>query len=166
MATTKKNIRDAAEETTEVAEATEAPKRAKKVKEPVPCQCGLVKDPKTGEWVEGQCEGTTKSKFAQGHDARLKGYLLKLHRAGNGGTYQGQNPVDVLMANGWITDPAQADAKPRPSRAKVKRQVKVGRQTYDVTKIDGETVHYKTDSGEEKTTTLDKLVEVPEADAA
>lgn len=158
-------------DTSEIAEtgATETEVKApkpKKVKPLIPCQCGLIPNPDGKGWIEGQCPGFTRARFAQGHDARLKGHLLSLHRAGNDGTYQGQNPVDVLLENKWIENAEQANARPRPIRAKKssdKRQVKIGRFKYDVTSINGDKVTYKTPSGEEKETTADKLVPVEDA---
>ena len=159
-------------DTSEIAEtgATETEVKApkpKKVKPLIPCQCGLIPNPDGKGWIEGQCPGTTKSKFAQGHDARLKGHLLALHRAEGNQTYQGKAPVDVLLENKWIENAEQANARPRPIRAKKapaeKRQVKIGRFKFDVTSIDGDKVTYKTPSGEEKETTADKLIPIEDA---
>lgn len=161
---TQKNTKTADEAQTTEAEAAPKPK---KVKPSVPCQCGLIPNPDGKGWIEGQCPGTTKSKFAQGHDARLKGHLLALHRAEGNQTYQGKAPVDVLLENKWIENAEQANARPRPTRAKKapaeKRQVKIGRFKFDVTSIDGDKVTYKTPSGEEKETTADKLIPIEDA---
>ena len=161
---TQKNTKTADEAQTTEAEAAPKPK---KVKPSVPCQCGLIPNPDGKGWIEGQCPGFTKSKFAQGHDARLKGHLLALHRAEGNQTYQGKAPVDVLLENKWIENAEQANARPRPIRAKKapaeKRQVKIGRFKFDVTSIDGDKVTYKTPSGEEKETTADKLIPIEDA---
>lgn len=121
-----------------------------KVKLEFPCQCGLIKLA-DGTVKPGKCEATTRKTFAQGHDARLKGYLLKQYR-----TLGDKAALATLLENGWIASASDAEPKVRPSRS-TKRQVKVGRHTYDVISIEGDVVTYKTAKGEQ-TTTADKLV--------
>lgn len=73
------------------------------------CQCGTnhLRTDDDGTLVFGQCDAKTSRTFAPGHDARLKGLLLRLSRAGytyvleDGGNRVELEPTTVLASRGW-----------------------------------------------------------------
>lgn len=77
----------AAGATAKAAGATGEPKakREKKVKEPKPCKCG--------------CGGQTTAFFVPGHDARFKGWLLKVEK---GATAVKDLPETVQKSYKWV----------------------------------------------------------------
>ncbi len=64
---------------------------APKAKAENPCQCSMFANADTGERLE--CNKTTARQFAPGHDARLKGFLIKL----------GAQGVEVTRAEGGLS---------------------------------------------------------------
>lgn len=75
------------------------------------------------------CNGTPKgkkSKFIQGHDARLKSRLISAHRSGEKVLYNGTEKTAKQVARSYgfgamITDaPAKPKAKPKQPKAKAK----------------------------------------------
>ena len=73
------------------------------------CQCGTnhLRTDDDGTLVFGQCDAKTSRTFAPGHDARLKGLLLRLSRAGytyvleDGGNRVELDPTTELANRGW-----------------------------------------------------------------
>lgn len=133
-----------------------------------PCQCRDYADAVTGDVL--QCDGVTYRNFAVGHDARLKGHLIRIGRAGH--------QVRVLTT-GVVVSPAEAASlygfahmvsegirrtlgRPRTQAPKksgnsgVPAQVaRVGRWTYEgrVRRIDGARVFvYRDRRGNERRT--------------
>jgi hypothetical protein len=132
------------------------------------CGCNAlhVHDTASGEPIYGFCGATTTGTFAQGHDAKLKGVLLKLWRSdspyhvadGEGSTsLTSGSATGQLVARGWTQ--YMVDLAPRRSRSKRSTPIrpttiKVGRWVYDVVSQSGNVVSYRTKSGELKTTTV------------
>jgi len=57
----------------------------------LPCQCKDYADAQTGERLE--CDRDTYRNFAPGHDARLKGFLIRVGRAGHKVKVMGSDEV-------------------------------------------------------------------------
>jgi hypothetical protein len=130
-----------------------------------PCQCFTSpmleygEGETSAETVYGSCNRLTGKRFAPGHDARLKGLLLKLAR--QDGLYVRQlvdrrdaaAPSKVLADLGWshFLDVTQPKPKRTPSRP---RFCKVGRWIYETVEVapinlDGKhDVTYKASNGE------------------
>lgn len=117
-----------------------------------PCQClaavhsaheeivdnGTGATAKTGQVIYGQCGSVTQGTFAPGHDAKLKGVLLKLAVRGlpyiftDGGMLVEADPKVELANRGWIHFLAASQAKfdrrvaaiAKKSDARVARKVK------------------------------------------
>lgn len=139
---------------------------------------GATKD--TGVPIYGPCSANTRREFAPGHDAKLKGALIKAYRNGteyhysDGGMLVSCDPVEEARKRGWshfLVAPSGKVAsrvektKPVSTAATHERvipsAVKVGRWEYGVTKVvaetrDAMTVEYKTAKGETKTITVDR----------
>lgn len=86
------------------------------------CQCNA--EPTKTEGVYAACGRLTAGKFAPGHDAKLKGVLIKAVRAGQpyktisaGGRVTNQDPHQVAKSHGWskYTDGAKAVKKATPA---------------------------------------------------
>lgn len=102
------------------------------------CICGNFADANTGERLE--CRSATTRQFAPGHDARLKGHLIRIGRAGNDVRIVGSDaPVPVkVAASGFgfyamVVDGIERPAKVRKPKAAKPATVtaKVGRWTYE-----------------------------------
>lgn len=113
--------------------------------------------------VFGPCGKETSREFAQGHDARLKGLLLGLHRSGEeyvveeeGSLTTGQTPSEILLRRGWATQETLVAKKRvrKTKKASVPKILVIGRWKYTVDKIEAGYVHYKTAAGKEKTILL------------
>lgn len=125
-----------------------------------PCQCGDFADAVTGARL--QCDGVTYRNFAPGHDARLKGFLIRVGREGHPVSHLGSKttmtPVEAASRYGFagmVDDgikrrpkqrdvPMVTDAPPTPpTPTKAQPAVvsaRVGRWTYEgqVRRIDGD----------------------------
>jgi len=133
-----------------------------KTKDTCRCFTELLRTEDSGS-VFGLCEARTNREFAQGHDAKLKGLLLRLHRSGEeyivedgGCLVVGQTPSEILLKRGWATEETLV-AKKRVRKSKkagVAKVLVIGRWKYTVDKIEAGHVHYKTASGKEKTVLL------------
>lgn len=102
------------------------------------CQCRNFADATTGERLV--CTATTKRTFAPGHDARLKGHLIRIGRAGHlvhtpeGGTPQ--FPAVVAERFGFahmVRDGIARTPKKAAPKAPAKVTAKVGRWLYEGT---------------------------------
>lgn len=107
------------------------------------CSCSSFADATTGERLV--CTATTKRTFAPGHDARLKGFLIRVGRAGHlvhapeGGTPK--FPAQVAERFGFAHMVRDGIARVAPARkakkvaeaapAPVKVLAKVGRWVYE-----------------------------------
>ena len=149
-------------------------KAAPKAKAENPCQCSMFANADTGERLE--CNKTTTRQFAPGHDARLKGFLIKL----------GAQGVEVTRAEGGLSitgdaakaaegygfahmvasgiERAHAKAKEKAERAAARAaakekgtdssdtvKAKVGRATYEG-RIEGDEFVYEVKGAERRTT--------------
>ena len=107
------------------------------------CQCGNYSDAVTGTRLD--CDGQTYRNFAPGHDARLKGFLIRTGREGHEikvlGTRKPISPVEAASTYGFAG--MVADGIARRPRQRVAATVenggtpatattaKVGRWTYE-----------------------------------
>lgn len=131
----------------------------------------------TGVPVYKSCGATTDRIYAPGHDAKLKGALIKRYLADepfiqlDGGMLIHGDPMEVARQLGWdhflvaayARRADKAEAKRERAAAKIAArqavqagQVKIGRWTYDIVKILGEftdevEVEYRTKQGDLKT---------------
>lgn len=116
--------------------------------------------------VYGPCGANTRGGlFAPGHDAKLKGLLIKLRRAGQdyayieGSTLRHVDPLSVAMQYGWSkfithqpkrrtrsTRSAQGNATPQAQFPKAV-QVKIGRWTYNGQQLSDGRVLYQDRKG-------------------
>lgn len=133
----------------------------------------------TGVPIYGACSANTRREFAPGHDAKLKGALIKAYRNGteyhytDGGMLISCDPIEEARKRGWshfLVAPSGkvasrvTEAKPVSTATKGHRipsSVKVGRWTHGVTKVvasagDTWTVQYKTAKGETKEITVNE----------
>jgi hypothetical protein len=135
-----------------------------------PCQCNtqVIDTLEDGTPVHGSCGAQTKSRFAPGHDARLKGTLLKLIRSNQeytvreGGALTSSNPATVLTEMGWAkfnVEPKAKVRKPKAEKANDKAgfhpvRVKLGRWIYDANVVSEDvnelTVSYQDKKGNTK----------------
>lgn len=138
------------------------------------CECGnwIAED---GDWTHCVRTVGPRSRFAQGHDAKLKGWLilcgrddLKVRRGEDGELVDAATAAaSVSPAIGSMVTAGIANAKAKKvlqatrltKKAPAPNRVLVGRWWHLITKIEGEQVTYTTQSGKTKTTT------VPAADA-
>lgn len=111
----------AAKTPTKKAAAAKAEPKAKAVKPLVACKCNTERVGGTDESpVFGPCGAQTKRDFAPGHDARLKGLLIRLYVAGQSYQVKGQpaqDPMDVARERQW--GGYLTDAKVREERRAV-----------------------------------------------
>lgn len=126
------------------------------------CQCRNFADATTGERLA--CTATTARNFAPGHDARLKGHLIRIGRAGHlVATPEGTEVGHMEAASrygfarqvaagatkpGRSTKVRKAAAAPKPTKI----TAKVGRWTYEGT-TDGNTFSYTDKRGNAQATT-------------
>lgn len=108
------------------ASAAKAEPKAKAAKPLVACKCNTERVGGTDDApIFGPCGAQTKRDFAPGHDARLKGLLIRLHVLGQDYQVKGQparKPLDVAKERQWggyLT--AAADRDSRRSVAKANR---------------------------------------------
>lgn len=127
------------------------------------CACSGFKaiDASGTQVTTTKCAATTRRTFAPGHDARLKGFLIKAGRLGHlvrtpeGGADQTAMSVARrfgfahMVLTGIQRTPAKAARKATPAPAKV--TAKVGRWTYEGTVADG-TFTYMDKKGVEQST--------------
>lgn len=101
-----------------------------------PCQCGNFVDTTTGQ--NTGCEADTLNTFAPGHDAKLKGFLIRAGRAGHQvrllGTEDEISPLAAASRYGFASLVADG-IKRQPKKAKKtaapeKVTAKVGRWEY------------------------------------
>lgn len=118
------------EEQAAKAEALEPAKPAKVVKEPNPCYCQAfeVRGKDEDEVFATGCEATTKSTFAQGHDARLVSFLVDgyfdgytLHTVVNGTHASYATPEDAART---ASEPLAQKAKKATENRKAKLDAK------------------------------------------
>jgi hypothetical protein len=133
MATTKTPAKKAA------AKKAAAPK-AKTVKALVPCKCHTTQvGDVNGTPQFGPCGAETKRDFAPGHDARLKGLLIRLHVASQVYLVRGQSPQDPMDVarerqwGGYLT--AAKDREGRRAVAKVNRDKAAAERKADAAKV-------------------------------
>lgn len=117
------------------------------------CACSSFADATTGERLV--CTATTKRTFAPGHDARLKGHLIRIGRAGHlvhtpeGGTPK--FPAVVAERFGFAHMVRDGIARVAPARkakkaaAPAKVTAKVGRWLYEGTLTAGGKIFSYTD---------------------
>lgn len=133
------------------------------------CACSLFvavaadgRDTRTG------CTATTRRTFAPGHDARLKGFLIRagrdrLHvREVGRGVAHDQHPVQIAERFGFahmVRDGIARAAKPRKAKAVAPRTVtaKVGRWFYEGTMDDRGNFTYTQKNGQVFTTAFAKV---------
>lgn len=134
----------------------------------VRCECGnwFAED---GDWTQCTMTVGPSSRFAQGHDAKLKGWLilcdregLKVRRGEDGelmdakaAGFQISNAIGAKVAAG-IERPAKKEqaAEELFEQAIKANRVRVGRWWYKITRVDGERFTYITREGKLKTTTV------------
>lgn len=159
---------------------------------PSPCKCNTTiqywidendpnNDPEPGADnatpVFGPCNQQTKGgNFAPGHDAKLKGLLIKLHRAGASYNFVdgdlniiGSDPMTEALKFGWgrflTHQPKRRVRKTRTSEGGAEAPnfpkavtVKVGRWTYSAQQLSDGRVLYQDKKGNTLETTTDKIV--------
>lgn len=133
-----------------------------------PCQCSTFRVLETGE--NTGCPGTSTSRtFAPGHDAKLKGFLIRAGAAGHDVHSNGLTKSAVAWAEGFgfgrqvwdgivrsstkPTKKAKADEPAKPQTV----SAKVGRWIYEGT-IDGTTFTYIDANSNTRTATKFTLV--------
>lgn len=131
------------------------------------CQCGNFSDAVTGARLD--CDGQTYRNFAPGHDARLKGFLIRAGREGHQikvlGIRKPISPVEAASTYGFAGMVADGiDRRPRQRTVATVEHgapvtattAKVGRWTYEgeIRKDDSGTdwFHYKDGRGSTRKT--------------
>src|SRR5688572_1368944 len=114
--------------------------KAKTPKALVPCKCNTTQvGEQNGTPVYGPCGSETRRDFAPGHDARLKGVLIKLHVAGQDYLVKGQaarKPMDVARERQWggyLT--AAAERETRRAKAKEGRDAAAAERKAEAAKV-------------------------------
>lgn len=82
-----------------------------------------------GTQVYGPCDAVTKNRFAPGHDAKLKGLLIKLYRAGteyhylDGGLLISTDPMNHAQQYGWghFLEASKQAAERKPPKVKASK---------------------------------------------
>lgn len=136
-----------------------------------PCQCRDYADDETG--VSLSCDGVTYRKFAPGHDARLKGFLIKSGRDGH--KIRHRPTGDVMsphaaaknygfadLVRTGIDRPEPPQAEPQPPTKPGMAVARVGRWSYPgrVRKLDGKRVFvYRDRQGNERRATDFEITE-------
>lgn len=101
------------------------------------CQCRDYADATTG--VSLSCDGVTYRKFAPGHDARLKGFLIQVGRSGHRVKVRGSDktitPVEAASRYGFAHQVRAGIARAEPAQAATAAQpdtlvARVGRWSY------------------------------------
>lgn len=121
-----------------------AAKKAAAVKAPkekVACKCNTTQLSVDANGVPtfGPCGEQTSRDFAPGHDARLKGALIRLHVAGHAYKVKGQadqSPLDVAKTRQWggyLTGAAEREG--RRAEAKAKRGVAAEERKAEAAKV-------------------------------
>ena len=123
-----------------------------------PCACGNFAVAETGERLH--CGGETLRTFAPGHDARLKGFLIRAGRQGQTVKVLGEDePISPLAAaNRYGFGHMVAEGIARPVRKKAAKKTapkpvtaKVGRWTYEgFVSEDGTMFSYQDKQGNHK----------------
>lgn len=131
-----------------------------------PCSCSLfVAVAADGTRTTTGCTATTRRTFAPGHDARLKGFLIRAGKAGHlVATPEGTQefPAKVAERFGFAAMVAEGIARPartRKAKAVAPRTVtaKVGRWVYEGTMDDWGNFTYVQKNGKTHTTAFAKV---------
>jgi len=163
---TKTTARSATRKANRASKANAPAKRERKPKIEHECLCAtLTGENAKGEPVYESCGQMTTNAFKPGHDARLKGALIKAYRGGYQLHLNGRHldPMDVASERGWEHF-LKHELKPRPKRERKSSAkagfnpvtVKIGRATYDAVisnDVDDDHVEvaYQDRSGKSKT---------------
>lgn len=123
------------------------------------CQCGYFVDAVTGQTTG--CEAETTRTFAPGHDAKLKGFLIRAGRAGHKvrmlGSEDEMSPVAAASRYGFahmVADGIKRQTKKTKKAQPKKVTAKVGRWFYEGFVTEGGRLFSYTDKkGASKTAT-------------
>jgi hypothetical protein len=114
-----------------------AAKIAKAVK---PCTCSkVVARTETGELVSTGCQATTKRTFAPGHDARLKGFLIRAGiaghdvKVGDDAPRTAQQVADQFGFGYMVAEGIKAGAE-RAFKKELKAMAKAAKKTHETPK--------------------------------